>query len=186
MRNQLLEKMLRWLRLHKVIRYVEGGSTLCDIGCGPHYSFLRSVNKKIHGGVGLDQDVIDIRHDHIELKRADLEDSLPVPDESFDIVSMLAVLEHIENDSEALKECMRILKPGGYVLITVPTHTNKPVGEFLAYRLKLLEEEGYRDHKRYYNKKELREDLQRTGFVEPYLEYWELGMNLFAKAYKPK
>lgn len=185
MRNQLLEKVLRWLRLHKVIRHVPKGSTLCDVGCGLHYSFLKSVEEKIHSGTGLDQDVTDAQHGRVELRKANLEELLPVPDGSFDVVSMLAVLEHIENDGEALEECMRILKPGGHILITVPTHTNKPVGEFLAYRLKLLEAEGYRDHKRYYNKKELREDLKKTGFVKPHLEYWELGMNLFARAQKP-
>jgi len=185
MRNQVLEKILRWLRFHKAVQHIQEGSVLCDIGCGHHCTFLNSVRDRIKMGVGLDQDVLQWKEGNIELKSANLEKPLPLSDGLADIVSMLAVLEHIEEDRAMLKECFRIIKPGGHILITVPTHTNRPIGEFLAYKLKLLEEAGYRDHKRYYNKEELRRDLEEAGFVEPHLEYWELGMNLFAKAVKP-
>jgi len=185
MRDQLLEKIFRWLRFHKVVRHVPEGSVLCDIGCGHHCTFLDSVKSKLSRGIGLDQDVVGGQYNNIDLVNANLEKPLSLSSESVDVVSILAVLEHIENDAAMLKECLRILKPGGLLLITVPTHINQPVGEFLAYKLKLLEESGYRDHKRYYSKAKLRRDLKDAGFVGPHLIHWELGMNLFAKAYKP-
>jgi ubiquinone/menaquinone biosynthesis C-methylase UbiE len=46
--------------------------------------------------------------------------SIPVPDASFDYVTALDVLEHIEQDREAVKEFARIVKTGGLVVITVP------------------------------------------------------------------
>lgn len=44
----------------------------------------------------------------------------PLPDASVDALIMLNVLEHIEADSEALKQAYRILKPGGVLIIEVP------------------------------------------------------------------
>jgi SAM-dependent methyltransferase len=44
----------------------------------------------------------------------------PVPDESVDILIMLNVLEHIENDVRALEAAFNMLKPGGSLIIEVP------------------------------------------------------------------
>ena len=41
-------------------------------------------------------------------------------DETFDLVIHADTLEHIENPGKALDECLRILKPGGYCIFTVP------------------------------------------------------------------
>ena len=40
--------------------------------------------------------------------------------ETFDTILYLSVLEHIEDDSTAVSECMRILRPNGHLLVLVP------------------------------------------------------------------
>ncbi len=47
---------------------------------------------------------------------------LPVGDATLDVVTCLDTLEHIEEDTAALAEIFRVLKPGGHALITVPAH----------------------------------------------------------------
>ncbi|MDL2341613.1 MAG: class I SAM-dependent methyltransferase [Patescibacteria group bacterium] len=47
---------------------------------------------------------------------------LPYNDNEFDIIVALDVLEHIEDDSKALNEWRRVLKPRGNILITVPAY----------------------------------------------------------------
>ncbi len=47
---------------------------------------------------------------------------LPFPDNHFDAVVALDVLEHIERDESALREWRRVLKPSGSLLITVPAY----------------------------------------------------------------
>jgi len=47
--------------------------------------------------------------------------SIPVPDASFDAVICTDVLEHVPNVNSALLELDRILRPGGKILITVPS-----------------------------------------------------------------
>jgi SAM-dependent methyltransferase len=47
-------------------------------------------------------------------------DNIPVDDETFDIVMLAEVIEHIENPVEVLNECVRVLKKDGNLIITMP------------------------------------------------------------------
>jgi SAM-dependent methyltransferase len=53
----------------------------------------------------------------------DLErDALPLPEASYDVVIASHVLEHLENAPAALQDWLRVLRPGGHLLIGVPMH----------------------------------------------------------------
>ncbi|MBT3368618.1 MAG: class I SAM-dependent methyltransferase [Nitrospina sp.] len=52
--------------------------------------------------------------------RSDAEESIPFKDDTFSAVTCLDVLEHLENDSGLLAEMVRVCKPGGIILVTVP------------------------------------------------------------------
>ncbi|HEY0831242.1 MAG TPA: class I SAM-dependent methyltransferase [Candidatus Dormibacteraeota bacterium] len=47
---------------------------------------------------------------------------LPFPDEQFDVVTALDVLEHLDDDTAAMREFRRVLKPGGRVFVFAPAH----------------------------------------------------------------
>jgi len=68
---------------------------------------------------------------HIEYVGVDLEtrphvsvrvdiSEIPFESESYDAIICIHVLEHVENDRKAIKELFRVLKPGGWSLISVP------------------------------------------------------------------
>jgi SAM-dependent methyltransferase len=45
---------------------------------------------------------------------------LPFADDSFDIVTLFDVLEHIEDDRRAAQEALRVVRPGGHILVSTP------------------------------------------------------------------
>lgn len=47
-------------------------------------------------------------------------DDIPVDDNTFDIVILAEVIEHLENPIEVLNECYRVLKNDGKIIITIP------------------------------------------------------------------
>ena len=47
-------------------------------------------------------------------------EAIPFPDESFDTVLAVEVFEHLEDPLGAVRECARVLRPGGYLILTVP------------------------------------------------------------------
>jgi SAM-dependent methyltransferase len=60
--------------------------------------------------------------------------NLPFPDNSFDIVSCRDMIEHVENAQGVLLECKRVLRTGGYLLITTPNIYNLPIDGVIHIR----------------------------------------------------
>jgi SAM-dependent methyltransferase len=61
-------------------------------------------------------DIVDgVRHEDVM--------NLSHPDASFDLIVSNDVLEHIPDPEKALRECCRVLRPGGMVIATFPFHT---------------------------------------------------------------
>ncbi len=63
--------------------------------------------------------------------------NLTFPDHSFDVCTSLDVLEHVPDDKKAFSEIYRVLKPGGYFVLTVPLNIHRETVE----RAKMLEGE---------------------------------------------
>lgn len=73
---------------------------------------------------------------------------------SFDIIGMFDVLEHIDNDEKALMEINQALKPGGNLILTVPA---------CKFLWSYFDVNSH--HKRRYSKGELIAKLERNGFI---------------------
>jgi ubiquinone/menaquinone biosynthesis C-methylase UbiE/DNA-binding transcriptional ArsR family regulator len=54
--------------------------------------------------------------DNVDLRRGDLE-ALPIDDERLDVATLMLVLHHVPDPALALKEVVRVLKPGGRLLL---------------------------------------------------------------------
>jgi ubiquinone/menaquinone biosynthesis C-methylase UbiE len=184
-REVLLEPLLRWMRFRQVMPQIPAGARLLDVGCGHSATFLRAAADQIESGVGVDFKVKPMRVQNIQTLQLKLAEALPFEAASFDVVTMLAVLEHIEHEKPILQEVHRVLKPGGKLVLTVPSVWAQPVLEFLSYRLKIVDEREIRDHKRYYTRARLEavliQDIQFRNF---YHRYFQLGMNNFCAVLK--
>lgn len=153
----LIDKTVAALRLAKVIGYVDKNDVILDFGCGSQGYFLKLASKKIKKGVGMDYDVDTFKTGNLEFIAQKATKKLPFLDKQFDKVFLLAVLEHIpvESAKELFLEFNRILKDKGTIVLTTPTPFGKRILEFLAYKLHIISEGEIRDHKKYYNKREL-------------------------------
>lgn len=64
------------------------------------------------------------RLDGVDIHPGNLDAELPFSDQSFDYVTCLEGLEHIENPQQAMREFARVLKPGGQLIVSVPNILN--------------------------------------------------------------
>ena len=103
---------LNWnLRYHTTYRKIIGakfGSPILDLGCGTD-DFSKALKHLGYQAEGIDVDRVDFE-----------KDPLPYMDNLFQVVHFNAVLEHIKNPENIMKEIKRILKPGGLVIINTP------------------------------------------------------------------
>jgi SAM-dependent methyltransferase len=108
------------------LRYAYGKNVL-DLGCGTGYGahFLASFGASSVLAADFDQTAVDYAvkyyaHPNVKHLRLDGNRPLPFNDSSFDFVFCSQVIEHIVEPGELLNEIRRVLKPGGFCLVTAP------------------------------------------------------------------
>jgi len=93
-------------------------------------------------------------------------EALPWPDASFDVVTCVDVLEHVDDLDMVLSEAARVLRPGGWFLFD--TINRNPLSAFLvitvAERMLRLLPRGAHDPELFIRPVELRQKLETLGF----------------------
>lgn len=90
--------------------------------------------------------------------------ALPFPDDSFDCVIASEVLEHIPADETAMREIVRVARPGGVVVVTVP----RWFPELVCWWLSDSYHEVEGGHVRIYRRTELLAKLRNSGLHPMY------------------
>lgn len=100
-----------------------GATSILSVGCGPAEGlrWLQALTGKLGSVVGLDSGFVHARNlgpgFHYIVGR--LED-VPLRSSSFDVVLLLDVLEHLDDDTHGLQQAARLLRSGGLLIVTVP------------------------------------------------------------------
>ena len=154
------------------------------MGCGAYPKLLLDVSHHIKYGIGIDKNIEPGCQKNLLFKKEHINGTINLPDKSIDIVTALAFLEHLEYPEKIIPDVNRILKKNGLLIVTIPSRYNKPIGEFLSLKLKLIDPEAYRDHKHYYTKDHWERIIGNSGFRVIRSHYWELMLNIFILAKK--
>jgi len=169
-----------------IARY--SNARILDIGCGYHARLLQGLAPRIGTGVGVDVSINPgLRaHPKLQFVEQSAEDAMATlsAGERFDVVMMVSVLEHLWEPQAILASCHGLLRPGGSLIVNVPTWRGKTFLEFSAFRLGTSPAIEMNDHKMYYDKRDLWPLLVRAGFAPQgiAMKYHKFGLNLFATA----
>lgn len=92
--------------------------------------------------------------------------NLEIADNTIDLIICYHILEHIENDTQAMKELFRVMKPGAKSLIQTPFKEGKIYEDYtIISEEERLKHFGQEDHVRIYSVSGLKERLQSCGFI---------------------
>jgi len=109
------------LRVDAAVRTLLPGKRLLDIGCGSGTLGVAVRNKfeEVYGIDIAEDAVATARGNGQTAQRIDLNsESLPFPAEFFDAVTVLAVLPYVYDPYYVLRECHRVLVPGGRLVLS--------------------------------------------------------------------
>lgn len=99
--------------------------------------------------------------------------NLPFEDESFDVILCNHVLEHIPDDTKAMQELFRILKPGGWGIFQIPQDLNRKVtfeDDTVTDKKERAKIFGQYDHVRIYGR-DYFDKLRSIGFEVKEVDY---------------
>lgn len=142
----------------------ERGSIL-DAGCGTGITL--GYVERFGQTFGVDNEMVALKfcktRNAKRLTCAPLE-HLPFADASFDIVTCLDVIEHIDEDQSAVTEIARVIRPGGLLVLTVP-----------AFQVFWSDHDVINHHKRRYRRDQIRR-LLANSFEIDLLSYYNVHL----------
>ena len=151
-RRAILESFLQ--QITDQLRMTNDELRILDVGCGT------GANLEMLKQYG-DSEGVDVSDDALEFCRKKgltvhkgLAEKLPFDDETFDLVTALDVIEHLDDDVSGLEEMRRVLKTGGKTLIFVP-----------AFMWLWGVQDDISNHRIRYTKKQIVERLEKAGFT---------------------
>jgi len=134
-----------------VRRFVGGGANrrlqICELGCGTGGNLVSVAEQHDVVGVECSPHALDYARRKLgnRVRQGSLPDGVDLPAESFDVVLLTDVLEHIEDDVRSAETALRLLRPSGIVVATVP-----------AYQWLYSPRDAHHHHFRRYGKQQFR------------------------------
>jgi ubiquinone/menaquinone biosynthesis C-methylase UbiE len=177
------DRFVAWRRFRAALPHIREGARVCDIGCGLDARFLNWLGPRIRDGLGLDYQVGGSAS-QVAVVLADITRGLPVRSGQFDHAVLLAVLEHLREPENVLREAHRVLVPGGSLIMTWPTATVDPILHALHGIGLVSKEMESERHENRIPLPTLEATLRGIGFEKFLHRKFELGLNNLLVAHK--
>jgi SAM-dependent methyltransferase len=161
------------VRFEKMVKLMKKGSVL-DIGCN-------RPNPYLNDAVGIDYLNVPKHSNYKKIVKADVNKGLPFKDNSFDNVLAGEIIEHLDNPLGFVKECYRILKPKGKLILTTPN-----VYYYLGLLFRIFRDKPNPDHIIEIPHYSLKKLFQLCGFKKTKVEGIFFVIPLLRKIVKTK
>jgi SAM-dependent methyltransferase len=172
-----LDYILRDWRYRIVEPYIPGECEILDIG-GFDGSFLKRISHKINRGICIDPLIEEKSEGKLEFIKYRISDKIPLPDSSFDVVTMLAVYEHLSNREFVTGEIFRVLRDNGVVLLTVPSSRVDSILKVLL-KIKLINGMSTFEEHNHFNVSDTVKIFEMFGFKLKNWFKFQYGLNNF-------
>lgn len=182
----LLSPYLRNKRTSMISPYLQGD--ILDIGCGParNLEVLKKNEKPFSSYTGIELDPLLV--DDLKLKfsaydffSVDLDTQVIPVSKKFDVIILLAVIEHIFNLKFLFSQLSDLLKPTGIIVLTTPTPFGNDVVHRLGASIGLFDREGGQDdHIVIFNQKRLQILGKEVGLTLKEYRTFQFGCNQLA------
>lgn len=109
-------------RLKKTQKYVDfKNKKVLDVGCGVgmFMSKFKELGAEVYG-IDVDKERVDIAKKSYENVYVSPAEKMPFRPNTFDVIWLHEVIEHVNDDAQTLNECFRVLKKGGKLVIFAP------------------------------------------------------------------
>jgi SAM-dependent methyltransferase len=178
----LLSRFLEAQRMKQASRFIKSGHQILDLACneGRLLEFIPSQIQYV--GIDIQQKAIEQarnRYPQHQFLVADLTQELGVAAKQFDVIVMLAFLEHIEHPAEMLKLYKKYLKPDGKIVITTPAPIGRRIHDIGA-RLGIFSKEAAAEHETFLDKQHLMAIGEQANLSLMLYEHFLLGFNQIA------
>lgn len=176
-----LSPLLERFRLRQAIPHISPGSSVLDIGCG-RARVLKFIQPPSYLGLDVIPEVITrnrARYPQYEFALVNVEKEDVRVDRRFNVVLMLAVLEHLVQRAEVVGRVKGLLAAGGCIIVTTPHPRGRKVLE-IGSRAGVFSSESQEEHHGLMDREELRGLAARCGLHLTRYQMFLLGMNQLA------
>lgn len=164
-----------------VKRYLPPGSRVLDVGCDIGLT-VRMLNDNGYLSEGVEPSSLGakIAREKTGITVHEMELGLFEPDEKYDGLMILDVLEHLYDPVKTLKDCADRIKKDGYIFIHVPNHrgiSNRYKAKINRWGIKkTFNHFGFPAHIYHFDKTSLSVALEKTGFKVLNFESWSKAL----------
>ena len=156
--QSLVEKIYTTLKIQRIL----------DVGCGTgaNLKMLAAYGKA--EGVDISPQAVDFCHERgLDSVKLGAIEQLPYENDSFELVTALDVIEHLDDDIAGLREMRRVLRPDGRILVFVP-----------AFMFLWGVQDDVSNHRRRYTLPSLLKAVEEAGFSVEWSSYANISFFL--------
>jgi SAM-dependent methyltransferase len=156
--QSLVEKISTKLKINRIL----------DVGCGTGANLKMLAAYGSAEGVDISPQAVDFCHERgLDSVKLGAIEQLPYESDSFELVTALDVIEHLDNDIAGLREMRRVLRRDGRILVFVP-----------AFMFLWGVQDDVSNHRRRYTLPSLLKAVEKAGFAVEWSSYANISFFL--------